>query len=117
LRDPATRPEGQAQGEITIIGLMRAAEPRNSFTPPDDPAKGVWFTRDPALAAAHFGLARTAPFSVDADASPVPGGWPRGGVTVIAIKNDHLSYALTWYGLAATLVVVCGLVVWRRRRP
>jgi surfeit locus 1 family protein len=114
-RDPSTRAAGQIAGEVTITGLMRAPEPRNAFTPADDPARGAWFTRDTGLIAAHLQLERAAPFSVDADATPNPGGWPRGGATVIAIKNDHLSYALTWYGLAATLVAVLALVMWRRR--
>lgn len=116
LRDPATRAAGQIAGETTITGLMRAPEPRNPFTPADDPAKGLWFTRDPAAIAAHFKLDRPAPFSIDADDSPVPGGWPRGGVTIVSIRNDHLSYALTWFGLAGALAAVAAAVLWRRRR-
>ncbi|MDB5596593.1 MAG: SURF1-like protein [Hyphomicrobiales bacterium] len=117
-RDPAMRAAGQIEGEVTVTGLMRAPEPRNTFTPADTPAKNQWFTRDPLAIAAHFGLERSAPFSIDADATLLPGGLPRGGVTVVTIPNDHLSYALTWFGLAATLVVIFGLVVIRRtRRP
>jgi surfeit locus 1 family protein len=115
-RDPATRAAGQIAGEVTVTGLMRAPEPRNAFTPADAPAKNEWFTRDPLAISAHFGLERPAPFSIDADAAPLPGGLPRGGVTVVTIPNDHLSYALTWFGLAATLVVVFGLVVFKRAR-
>jgi surfeit locus 1 family protein len=115
-RDPATRSAGQIGGEVTIVGLMRAPETRNAFTPADDPGRNAWFTRDPALIARHLGLADAAPFSIDADATPVPGGLPRGGATVVSIKNDHLSYALTWFGLAATLVVVFGLVMLKRLR-
>lgn len=115
-RDPATRPAGQIPGEVTIVGLMRGPESRNAFTPADDPARNAWFTRDPALIAGSLGLADAAPFSIDADATPVPGGLPRGGATVVAIKNDHLSYALTWFGLAATLVAVFGLVMLKRLR-
>ena len=46
------------------------------------------------------------PVIVEADAAPVPGGWPRGGQTVVTLRNDHLQYAITWYGLAAALVGV-----------
>ena len=55
------------------------------------------------------------PFFVDADATPNPGGLPVGGVTLIDLPNSHLQYALTWYGLAGTLVVVFGLFAWKRR--
>lgn len=116
VRDPARRQAGQPSGEVVVVGLLRAPEGRSGFTPADDPAKGLWYTRDPAAMARHAGLSDPAPFSIDANAAPNPGGWPKGGVTVINIPNDHLGYAMTWFGLAATLVAMVGLVLWRRRR-
>jgi surfeit locus 1 family protein len=85
---------------------MRSPQERNLFTPADDPQKGLYFTRDPALIAAHFDLRDPAPFTIDEDAEPVPGGLPQGGTTVIDIPNDHFEYALTWFGLAAALAGV-----------
>ena len=116
FKEATKRPQGQISGPVTLSGVMRAPEPRNAFTPADSPEKGLWYTRDPAAMAAKLGLVRSAPFSIDADATPVPGGWPKAGVTVIAIKNDHLSYALTWYGLALTLLIFVGFMVWRNRK-
>jgi surfeit locus 1 family protein len=52
------------------------------------------------MAAAH-GLSNVAPFFIDADATPNPGGLPIGGLTVISFPNNHLVYALTWFALAA----------------
>ena len=50
---------------------------------------------------------RALAFTVDADARPEPpGGLPRGGVTRLDLPNRHLEYALTWYGLALTLIGV-----------
>jgi len=103
-KNPATRAAGEIAGETTLTGVMRGPEPRNLFTPADEPAKNLWFTRDPAALAAHWGLHNAAPFSVDADATPVPGGWPQGGATVVSIPNNHFGYAMTWFGLAATLL-------------
>jgi surfeit locus 1 family protein len=119
LKDPQKRAAGQVEGEVQITGLMRPPEPRNLFTPADNPDKGQYFTRDPVLIAQHFALGRAAPFSIDADDLPVHGGWPRGGATVTAIPNNHLSYALTWFGLAAALVGFCAIFFWRmlRGRP
>jgi surfeit locus 1 family protein len=57
------------------------------------------------------------PFYVDADATPNPGGLPAGGQTPIALPNNHLQYAITWYALAAALVVVFVVLVRRHRTP
>ena len=46
------------------------------------------------------------PVVVEADATPNPGGLPIGGQTRIELPNNHLQYAITWYGLAAALVAV-----------
>ena len=116
LKEPAKRAAGQIAGEVTLSGLMRRPETRNSFTPADEPDKNLWFTRDPAALAAHWGLRDVAPFSIDADATPNPGGWPKGGATVMKIPNNHLSYALTWFALAATLAAVTAVFIARRER-
>jgi surfeit locus 1 family protein len=105
LAAKSARSAGEIEGETHVIGLMRPPQTRNLFTPADEPDKDIYFTRDPAAVAAHFGLAQTAPFVVDADAS-APGGWPQGGMTEIDIPNNHLGYALTWFGLAVGLFVV-----------
>jgi surfeit locus 1 family protein len=114
LKDPATRPQGQPAGEVTITGLVRAPEGRNPFTPKDAPEKNLWFTRDPQAIARAHNLDRVAPFLIDADASPIPGGWPRGGQTPLNLPNNHLQYAFTWFGIALTLVGVFGAFAWRR---
>ncbi|WP_370434398.1 SURF1 family protein [Microvirga sp. TS319] len=116
LKDPATRPQGRPEGEVTVTGLVRAPEARNFFTPKDDPAKNTWFTRDPQAIAQARGLERVAPFLIDADATPNPGDWPRGGQTQLTLPNNHLQYALTWYGLALTLVGVFSAFTWKRIR-
>ncbi len=116
-KDPATRPEGQVPGEVTVTGLVRAPDPGHLFTPADDPARNAWFTRDPQRIAAAKGLGDIAPVLIDADAAPMPGGLPQGGETKLQFPNRHLEYALTWYGLAATLLAVFGVFAWGRVRP
>jgi len=92
-------------GQAVVTGLMRSSEPRNAFTPADDPARGQWYSRDVGAIAAALGLARAAPFSIDADAG-APGELPQGGETILAFPNNHLEYALTWFGLALALAGV-----------
>ena len=60
--------------------------------------------------------AQVLPFFVDANATPNPGGWPKGGVTLIDLPNNHLQYVITWYGLALALVIVVGFAYVRGLR-
>ncbi len=115
LRDPARRRAGAPTGTVAVTGLLRAPEPRNLFTPADDVARGQFFTRDPASIAAFHGIADAAPFSIDADTSN-PGGWPRPVEVAPNIPNNHLSYALTWFGLAIGLAGVFIAYAWSRLR-
>lgn len=117
LKDPASRPQSQVSGETTVTGLVRASEERNMFTPADNAAKNTWFTRDPQAIAQAHSLDQVAPFYVEADSTPNPGGWPKGGQTRLELPNNHLQYAITWYGIALTLVGVFAAVVWRRLNP
>lgn len=107
----AAADDGLGGGATTVVGLMRASETRNWFTPSDDPASGQWFTRDVGAIARAEGLTRVAPFFVDADAGPDPTALPEGGETILAFPNNHLSYALTWFGMAAALIGVFGAYV------
>ena len=81
----------------------------------DAPAKNQWFTRDPTAIATALGIARAAPFTIDADADP-RAILPRGGATVTRPPNSHLSYALTWFALALTLAGVFAAYAWKRLR-
>ncbi|MBM3608400.1 MAG: SURF1 family protein, partial [Alphaproteobacteria bacterium] len=116
LRDAMSRSTGQVEGAVRITGHIRAAETRSAFTPADTPEKGVWYTRDPRAMAAYLKLPDAAPFVIDADGPENPGGWPKPGAARIRIPNNHLSYALTWFGLAATLLGVFAACGWRRLR-
>ena len=117
---PATRSAGQPQAALTITGIWRTPDAPGAFTPAPDTAHRIWYARDlQAIAAAdHIRLA--APVVIEADATPNPGGWPRGGQTVVDLPNNHLSYAFTWFGLAAGLIGVYlayhvskGRLVWK----
>jgi surfeit locus 1 family protein len=113
LATPVTRPHSEVEGEVTVTGLMRPPQSRNLFTPADDPANGLYFSRDPGPIAAHFGLQRVAPFVVDEDKTAIAGGWPEGGLTTVNIPNNHMDYALTWFGIAVGLWMVVGAYIVR----
>ena len=109
-RDPKSRPQGQIAEPIEITGALRWPDERHWFTPSDDPARNLWFTRDPAGIAAAKGLdpKMVAPFYVEQEAPVPPGGLPQPGKLVIVLPDNHLQYALTWFGLAAVLAAVFG---------
>jgi len=102
-RDPATRRDGSPSATVDVTGLLRISEPGGGFLRSNDPAADRWYSRDVAAIAAARGLSQVAPFFIDADATPHPGGWPRGGLTVISFANNHLVYALTWFTLGLML--------------
>ncbi|TCS39438.1 surfeit locus 1 family protein [Paucimonas lemoignei] len=102
---------GKAPAEsapIVVTGLLRISEPGGGFLRENDPAQDKWYSRDVQAIAAARGLTGVAPYFIDADAaSPEQvqsaassSDEPVGGLTVISFHNNHLIYALTWYGLA-----------------
>ena len=100
-------------GAVVVSGLLRISEPGGAFLRHNDPGADRWYSRDVAAIAAARGLADVAPYFIDADAKPDPGGeYPAGGLTVVSFYNHHLGYALTWFGLA--LLVAFG--AWRAIR-
>lgn len=119
LKDALRRPEGQLQGEQTVEGLARArlSEKPSSLVPDNDEVKNIFYWKDLDRMAASTGLShdKVLPFFLDADATPVPGGMPEGGVTEIDLPNSHLQYAITWYGLALALAGVAGYALLRRK--
>jgi len=115
--DPATRKEGQVEGDVTATGLLRAPHDRSWFMPGDNVAKNEWFSRDPAPYANAAGLpsGKVAPYIIDAFVDTnLPGGLPQGGETIVDFPNSHLQYAITWFALAAGLAGVSTLFVWGR---
>jgi len=117
MKEQAKRPDGQVAGEVTITGLARAplAAKPSSLLPDNDIAKNIFYWKDLAAMASSTDIPsdRLIHLFVDADNTPNPGGWPQGGVTLIDLPNNHLQYAITWYGLAAALVIVAGFAYFR----
>jgi surfeit locus 1 family protein len=100
--------ESGPRGEVAVVGLMRASEPRHWFTPADDLQRGVFFLRDVEAMAAAMRLGAHAPFVIDGEAGPEP--LPQGGETRLSFVNNHLAYAFTWFAMAAALA--CVFAVW-----
>jgi surfeit locus 1 family protein len=103
---PETRAAGQMEGEVTVSGIVRLEGERNAFTPTADERQRVWYSRDIDGIARTLGLTLRAPIVIVADQPANPGGLPRFAGYRVDIPNNHLQYAFTWFGLAATLLGV-----------
>lgn len=106
-------PAGGATSEV--VGLLRMSEPGTGFLRHNDAAHDQWFSRDVPAIAARRRLDHVAPYFIDAEAVPPPAGadpkaWPVGGLTVTVFVNNHLGYALTWYGLAIMVAAAAAYV-------
>ena len=94
---------------------MRWPEPRGWFAPNDDPAHSLWFVRDQRAMAQAKGWGEVAPFFVELETQSSAGALPQSGRLTANLRNEHLQYAITWYGLAAVLAISFGFWVRSRR--
>jgi len=101
-------------GAMTVTGNLHWPDEIDSFTPEPEPEENIWFARDvPVLAAAL----ETEPVLVIARSQTDPNVTPLP-VDTAGIPNDHLQYAVTWFGLALVWAVMTFYFLWRTRaRP
>ncbi|EJN06338.1 SURF1 family protein [Phyllobacterium sp. YR531] len=87
----------------SVSGLLRITEPAGGFLRNNDPTSNRWYSRDVAAIATTQSLDVSAPYFIDAEANAAHTQLPIGGLTVVAFSNNHLVYALTWFGMALLL--------------
>ncbi len=103
-------------GALDLVGYLRFPESASAFVADHDTSGTTWFVRDQRAMAKTLGWGDVAPFYIDQE-SPVPaGGVPKPGPLKVQLRNDHLGYALTWFGLAAGLVAVFSVWAWSQIR-
>jgi cytochrome oxidase assembly protein ShyY1 len=105
---------------VTLTGYIRFPEAAGALTPSENPAKRLWFTRDHLAMARALGWGEggrpVAPFYIDLE-QPVPAsGIPKPGPLEVHLKDDHLQYAITWFGLAGAVVIAFGVWLRTQRR-
>ena len=113
-KDASTRPETAVKGRATINGLVRVGAERNYMSPPNQPEKNIWFGRDVAAMADAAKIKNTIPAMVDIVGEQDAKNLPVPSDGTIRLKNDHLSYILTWYGIALGILVI--FVVYHRKK-
>ena len=101
----------------TVEGYVRAPEKPVRFGAADDPLARRFYALDPGPIAASLGLSHAAPFTLVALGPAVPGIYPEPATALPRPANNHLSYAITWFGLAASLLVIFAIYARRALRP
>jgi surfeit locus 1 family protein len=109
------KPSAIPSGQQTVTGVALAPEASGPFTPPPDTAHNIEWVRDPTRIAKllNIDITKLAPFTIDVVAG-APNALPQGGETVVDFPNNHLGYAMTWFGFA--LLTPALLAVWIRRQ-
>ena len=103
-RDPLLRTKGQVETTVNVRGLLKPAASPGMFTPDPNLNDHIWYVHDIAAMAASFGLKPATTLYLEAS-TPTPGG-PTPISDVPELPDNHLQYALTWFGLAIVLVVI-----------
>ncbi|XP_006993188.1 surfeit locus protein 1 isoform X1 [Peromyscus maniculatus bairdii] len=96
--NPETRQKGQVLGEVDLVGIVRLTETRKPFVPENSPEQNHWHYRDLEAMAKITGAD---PIFIDADFQSTTPGGPIGGQTRVTLRNEHMQYIITWYGLCA----------------
>ena len=111
MKEPAQRILGQTSTSVEILGLYRSAQVRATFDGENDPAKNIWYVRSPTeLWPPNPDGELNEMWAYIDQTGPTPaGGWPLPLAGKVELSNRHLEYAITWWGLAVTLLGVYGV--------
>lgn len=111
-RLPDTRARLSSAETVSVTGLLRMPDRAALFLRDNVPAEDRWYLRVPdEMAAARDVPQPVAPFFVDAQDRLDNGNWPVPGMTMLHFRDNHLSYALTWFGMALLALLALGLVL------
>lgn len=105
-KDIGTRPHSIGVGRVTVTGMIRYGSERNYFTPTNQKEKDVWFGRDVQEMADFYELKNVLPGMVDQIGEPKKDKLPIPSDGNLKIYNQHLSYIITWYGIALGVLVI-----------
>ncbi len=108
------RPKTAVKGNATLSGLIRVGAERGYFNPANQPEKNIWFGRDTADMAAYAKLNNVVPAMLDLVGTQDVEKLPVPSDGTIRLRNDHLSYIFTWYGIALGILII--FVVYHRKK-
>ena len=101
---------------IALTGYFRFPEKAGWLTPHEDDVKRLWFLRDHLAMATAYRWGDVAPFYIDLETPSPASGLPKPGPLQVHLKDDHLQYAITWFGLALAVAATFGFWIFGERR-
>jgi surfeit locus 1 family protein len=111
--DKRPHPIARAEGDVTVEGYVRPSDKQSMFSATDNLAAREFYTLDASAIGSALGLHRVASFILVGRGPSPPEHYPDPAHHLPRPPNNHLSYAITWYGLAVALVVI--FVLWARK--
>lgn len=101
---------------LSLLVQLRRTPAPSGMAPAPSP-EGRFFARDPAAMATALGAGEPSPFTLFALTSTNPElSALTASAPPAAFSNNHLGYAVTWFGLALTLVGFYAALLARRYR-
>ena len=101
-------------GPQSLRVQIRTSNERNYFTPENQPQHNVWFGRDVDAIAAHSGLSLL-PVTLDVIGQQDQNTLPVPATGEIVLRNDHLGYAITWFGIGLAVLTIS--LLYHRKKP
>ena len=100
---------------VDIVGILRASQEPSRFTPPHDVENRIWYLADLQEMRAYYDYPTLLPYFLDA---VVLGDdvEPRESLMRLTLTNNHLQYAITWFSLAMTLLIIYVIFGFKRGR-
>lgn len=108
-RDPATRAENRPEGTVDIEAIVRVGgwQGMEWVRPENDPAGNVWVWMDLEAMAEEAGMQNpVTAIYVDLAEGQNPAALPVDGRTEVNLTQNHLGYAITWFGIALGLLAI-----------
>ena len=113
-KDPAKRKEGQIEGNVSVITMVRTDRDRGYFTPKNQIDRNIWFAKD-VKEMGEFAHLDLAPYALDVLYEKPPGGFPKPFDGNLKPRNDHFGYAITWFSIGIACLIIS--LTYHYRRP
>lgn len=106
-RKPESRLFSVTDEQVSLRAVLRLPQQKGYFVPENDPANGFWFTLKPDEMASFLKLDEAVTtYYADVVRTSEVLTLPIAAETRIEVRNTHLNYALTWFGVALSLIGV-----------